>query len=183
MKKMILILPAVLISLCGNGVIFAADPAGDSNSNYTVEQRKRFSNVIEQGQAFTANLSLAEIENQFGQPLRIHSTVHENRYDSQNRDYITVLFYQHYVFRLYRVEQSKNEFVTHFSLLTNQREALWGIKPGISEKELRMILGEPVFVENGMLTWEDSATDAPAALICHIKNGFVSRIDFSFYYE
>ena len=182
MKKILFGLGVLILSITGTN-IFAADPAGDTNLHYTAEQRSQFSSFLGKGQAFIANLSLDEIQAMFGTPLRVHATFRGNKYDPLLKDSFTVLVYHHFIFRIYRSENTNLEFVTHFSMLTDHQDAIWSVKPGISEKELRIKFGEPTIVEKGRLTWEETSEDGSSAIICHLMGGIVERIDFSFYYE
>lgn len=182
MKHRLFSMKIVILLFC-HASIFAAEPAGDLNHLDREKQRMQISKILEQGQAFIANLSIDEIQNQFGAPNRRQTTFSENKFDSTIKDCYTVLVYQNFIFRIYHDENRKTEFVTHFSLLTCVQSELWRIQPGITMRELFKKIGEPDLREQNRLTWESTIDDEPIALVCHMRNDAVMRIDFSFYYE
>ncbi|KAA3662525.1 MAG: hypothetical protein DWQ10_02230 [Calditrichaeota bacterium] len=163
-------------------VAYAANPLGDNQPADTFEQRERLHTIIQQARAVVAELTELDVRSRFGKPVAIQTNLEQNKYVPEIQNRFIVLKYDKYVFRIFKSANTQTEFITHFSLLSSNDDLRWGLKTGISELQIRYLLGAPEFTDRGVLVYEDRQEE-PTVLLVHVRNGRVTRLDFCFYFE
>ncbi|KAA3619968.1 MAG: hypothetical protein DWQ05_04380 [Calditrichaeota bacterium] len=163
--------------------VIASLPSTDNSTYDSLDQQALLQTVFLQGHAVVSSLTEAEIQNIYGQPTAVKTSSQINKYDPQVNDLITQMVYGKYQFRLIRALHSENEFVTHFSILDDDKILLRDLKMGMTEQQIVALLGNPAISEAGRMIYEELEADAPSALVLHFLSGKLVRIDFSFYFE
>jgi hypothetical protein len=159
----------------GQGTAFPS-PGGQNRDTVKIDDFMR------NGPAFPVGTSLAEIANNFGEPLRKNVSDKQNIHNPAQTDQIYELFYEGIFLQVYHVSEANKDIVTMIEVTSEKYPIEHGLVIGSSKAKVLETLGKPSDEKPGLVRFF-AGDFVMGAVDFTFKNNLLASIKWTYFID